>query len=438
MLRLHSRFLTFAVCAATVFSLPAPALGQESNSKLAERFFNFYVANTTANVALFLEAFPDYRNQILANQAQIEAGVRPGFGVSSALGAQVSSFPLGSSAGGFSWTFDPSLGTFNRVSESFGPVFAERALTVGRGRVNVGANVQRTTFDSLGNRDLSGGDLKSYFGLKGVFPANTGVDQIFVEDSLDLNVSTTTVSLFGTFGLTDRLDLGIAVPITQVDLAARFDSRIGVNTTVDPEISFQDSVGGDASGIGDIILRGKYMLWRTAGGGVATGVDLRLPTGDEENWLGVAATQAKVYVATSAAFGRLSPHLNLGYTFSHANSLTEGEEAVLFAPSNEITYAAGIDASVTPRITVVGDVLGRNLRKFGTFTDQSTEFGANFRRLGFVKGNLNLLLGSVGVKYNLFGTSLIAANVLFPLNDAGLQDKLTWVVGFEQSFSGRR
>src|SRR5688572_4868576 len=49
---------------------------------------------------------------------------------------QLSTVPLGSSSGGFTYTFDPTVGTFSRASRSFGPAFAERALTAGRGRFN--------------------------------------------------------------------------------------------------------------------------------------------------------------------------------------------------------------------------------------------------------------------------------------------------------------
>ena len=44
------------------------------------------------------------------------------------LAGQLSSFPLVSSAGGFTWTFEPTSGTFTRASDSFGPIFADRAL----------------------------------------------------------------------------------------------------------------------------------------------------------------------------------------------------------------------------------------------------------------------------------------------------------------------
>ena len=49
--------------------------------------------------------------------------------VNQAIVSQLSSLPLGSSSGGFTYSFNESLGTFERTSDSFGPSLAERALT---------------------------------------------------------------------------------------------------------------------------------------------------------------------------------------------------------------------------------------------------------------------------------------------------------------------
>ena len=62
---------------------------------------------------------------------------------------QLSSFPLGSPAGGFTYKFDETLGTFRRTTPSFGPVFAERAVTMGRNRFNVGFSYQHTAYREL-------------------------------------------------------------------------------------------------------------------------------------------------------------------------------------------------------------------------------------------------------------------------------------------------
>src|SRR5438034_5675777 len=42
------------------------------------------------------------------------------------MATQFATFPLGSSTGGLTYVFDESLGTFQRGSTSFGPMFAER------------------------------------------------------------------------------------------------------------------------------------------------------------------------------------------------------------------------------------------------------------------------------------------------------------------------
>ncbi len=141
--------------------------------------------------------------------------------------AQLSSFPLGSSAGGFTWTFQPVTGTFNRASDSFGPIFTERALTIGRNKLNVGVNYQRVTFDHLDGKKLTGGELVGYTGL----PNYLGVDGIFFEEALDLQLTTDTVSVFATYGVSDRLDVGVVVPFNRVNVKATLVSQYGNTIT---------------------------------------------------------------------------------------------------------------------------------------------------------------------------------------------------------------
>ena len=63
---------------------------------------------------------------------------------STALVAQLVSVPLPSPASGFTYRFDPSLGVFQRTTQSFGPILAERAETIGAGRLALGFAVQRS------------------------------------------------------------------------------------------------------------------------------------------------------------------------------------------------------------------------------------------------------------------------------------------------------
>ena len=144
-------------------------------------------------------------------------------------GNQLSSFPLASASGGFTWTLDTASGAFTRASNSFGPIFAERPLTIGRRRLNVGANFQHVTFDHLEERSLRGGEIVSYLDA----PLPNG-DHIFFANSLDLKVKADTLSAFATYGVTDRLDIGVAVPINRVDVHATLTPRLGLKSSWNP------------------------------------------------------------------------------------------------------------------------------------------------------------------------------------------------------------
>jgi len=78
------------------------------------------------------------------------------------MATQFSTFPLGSSTGGLTYVFDESLGTLQRGSASFGPMFAERALTIGRRKLSVGFNYQRTSYDTFEGQNLDDGSIKFY------------------------------------------------------------------------------------------------------------------------------------------------------------------------------------------------------------------------------------------------------------------------------------
>jgi hypothetical protein len=347
------------------------------------------------------------------------------FTLNSLIAAQVSSFPLASSAGGFSWAFDSALGTLTRVSDSFGPVFAERALTVGRGRVNVAFAYQRTTFDSLQGRDLESGEIQTYSGLK--LPDSSGaVRTMFFEDTLSLRLSADTALISGTYGLTDRMDVGAVVPFVRMRMDADLVTRAGSNGAL-VGTSFRDSASSTASGLGDIVARVKYRALPTAGGGLAVGVDWRLPTGDDEDLIGTGM-QLKLYGAASTQTGRLSPHANFGYTVSReASAYTE------FEP-DQLNFAGGADFAVTPRLTVIADFVGRTLIDAPYPIYLPSEFRQDVQQLTVEWGYVNLFLGSAGVKFAPAGRGLVSFSVLFPLNDNGRQDKFSWMGGVELPF----
>jgi hypothetical protein len=392
---------------------------------------------------------------------------------------QLSSFPLGSSTGGLTYSFDATLGTFRRGSASFGPAFAERALTIGRGRLSSGFNYQHTSYDKFEGLPLDDGSLKFYLRheeccgvggaagppLFGTVPSPDGSRETpffegdLIEAALSLDASSDTVSLFANYGISDRWDVGIAVPIVHVALDAQVFATIQrLATASNPNIHTFEAGNpnattttirrsGSATGLGDIVLRTKYRFVELAGGGLAAGADFRLPTGDQEQLLG-AGGQSRLYFVASTGHGRFAEHVNVGYTIA-SGQLTglNIEGAPTSSVPDELGVVAGLEFVATPRITLLGDVISRSLRDAGrlsmaakTFTFQdatgpvSPPRTATFNELEPRAGNLNLVLGAVGVKANVWGDLLVSANVLFPFTDAGLRSRLTATVGVDFAF----
>src|SRR4029450_2042802 len=93
-----------------------------------------------------------------ASQVDIPA-IRAVEAFSDRLTTQFANFPLGSSTGGFTYSFDEKSGLYTRNTKSFGPAFTERAATIGRKKLSIGVNYQHTSFDSFGGESLEDGSI---------------------------------------------------------------------------------------------------------------------------------------------------------------------------------------------------------------------------------------------------------------------------------------
>jgi hypothetical protein len=224
------------------------------------------------------------------------------------------------------------------------------------------------------------------------------------------------------------------------------------------------------------VLRTKYRFVDGGGGGLAAGLDLRLPSGDKENLLGTGGVQTRLLLIASSEVGRISPHVNFGYTFSSGNV---SSSLVTFSPTaptsatanpattaqiaaetgttlsdskvpDELNYVAGVDIAVHSLLTISADFQGRTLRDVQRFAMVPHDYQYRTVNGGplltatrntfspISTGNLNLLMGIVDAKFNIPGTTLLlTGSVLFPLNDSGMRPSVTPVVSLDYSFSGR-
>ena len=326
---------------------------------------------------------------------------------------ETTTFPTGTSAGGFTWTFDDSLRVPIRRSRSFGPMFAERPFTTGKGKLNVGAAFQHTTFSSVGGRPLT--DLESSITyVTGEVYRSTS--------SLDVQLDRTIVS--ATYGLHNKVDVAAIVPFGSSRVsgfALGYQVEGGVENTV------RTNSSGSSFGIGDILVRTKVALIASDSFDAAAAVDIRLPTGDPEKLLGTGFTQARVMFIGGTTLGSVNPHVNVGYTFGGdgmafgADNRWQGSfgdpELINRQPSEEFNYTVGVDIAATPRITIAGDIIGRVVKNSAGMEFLDSGPGGDNRQilLEITPGTVHTLLGAVGAKISVGGAWLLTVHGALPI-----------------------
>jgi hypothetical protein len=436
---------------------------------------------------------PDSNNSTQDHQTHFFAALgaqgQAAFALNKLMVLQLGTFPVPTSSGAFVFNFDPGTGLFKAASKSFGSAYAERALTNGKGRFEVGMNYQHVSFTSFEGFSLKSNSITyalQHNDCCGVPPGNSPGAPPFEDDTITISptidISANTTAPYISYGVTNKWDVGAVFPIVNVSLSTTVTATIdrlgqlcpdptsGVvfhtwDGTCNPTKTL--SMSGNATGIGDIDLRTKYRFIDGKQGGIAAGLDLRLPTGNKDQLLGTGATRAKLLLIASAEFSRVSPHVNLGYTFSNGQ-LSSATTALPASPSsavnaataaqiakvsnqslggnldvpNEFNYTGGVDIAAHPLLTISADIIGRTVFDVERFTAVPTPFSGplgaitvnNFQSSG--TSSLNLVLGAVGAKFNLPGTHfLLTANVVFPLTNAGLKPNATPVIGLDYSFA---
>jgi hypothetical protein len=363
-----------------------------------------------------------------------------------ALTSQIVSLPLPPPASGFTYEFDPGLGVFRRSTTSFGPILSERSETIGARRVSIGFAYQRLSFDSIEGVDLQ--NVPAVFTHDDAALLGGREDVVTTVNSIEAEVSRT--ALFISYGVTNRLDVSVAVPFVTADLVVTSDATVQRIGTTNPETHFfrslEDDIGtrrrftafGNASGLGDLTVRMKGTVVRGERQGLALGFDLRLPTGDERNLLGTGAPGANPFVAWSANYGALSPHVNAGYQWN-GDSILGGIPGAGEARDlpDLAQYSAGAVIEVHPRVTAAVDVLGRyiidsprlQLEEFHALDNRTT-----FQNITFTSGSFHEISAAAGVKINIFNQLLLNMNLLVRLNQDGLRDKMSPLIGLEYAF----
>lgn len=339
-----------------------------------------------------------------------------------ALLSAIATVPVSTSASGFTYRLNPMLGTVERASETFGPFFVERALTAGAGQASLGFTFQYASFDSLDGNDLKDGQF--------VIIANQFSDepQPFDVETLTLEVDTSRATFYGNVGLSDRIDVGVAVPVVRLNVSG---TR---NNTYRGQTLLERRARAETVGLADIAVRSKVRLTGDGPASVAAGVEVRLPTGREEDLLGAGDAALRVQGLASAEAGRTSVHGNV----------TFGTGGV----GREFAYGGAVALAATPQFTIVGEVLARRIagvQRISAVVAQHPSIGCPDRSRAECVVNTTRLIPNgedqttafavTGFKWNVGGTWLLHGHVLWPMTDSGLTTKLTPTVALDYSFT---
>ncbi len=382
--------------------------------------------------------------------------------INAEIGVQLSQVPLASPVSGFIF----ANGVMQEAT-SFGPVLADRAETLGKRRIFVGASYEYFDFDKADSVNLrSFGAVFQHEQEPTIcqeFPATQCLDGepvytrdiVATQNRIDIKVHQ--VTLVGTYGLSDRLDVSLALPIVDARVSMTSNATISNFEDGPPNHTFAPITdnpretyispfnailtnSGSSAGIGDLRLRGKFVAWRDSKekSAVAVGLDLRLPTGDAYKFQGSGTWGLRPFVIYSYS-ARISPHASAGFE-GNGNSVLAGtvtSQPVTTAQlPNVFTYSAGADASIRRWVGISGDFIGTSLLnesriENSTFTDYHNLTHPNVTTFTSTVNQANI---SLGAKVRPLARLLITGNVLFRLNDAGLHFKPSPLIGASYTF----
>jgi hypothetical protein len=344
---------------------------------------------------------------------------------------QIGQLPLATPASGFIFTFNKQKGVYTAAQESFGPLVAERVETIGYHKAYLAFTYQRFAFDELDDNSL--GNLPLFF----FFPS-TQDPQVVTQTFSRIDTKVNQYVAFATFGISKRVDISVAVPINRISLGV---STVGheYSTTTPANVKFTQTVAGAASGFGDVVLAGKGTLYETDKYGVAAGMELRLPSGDEQNFLGSGAVGIKPYLVL-AHRGKIAPHLNLAYQWNGSSALTKDANGAEQPLPRFFGYTFGADMGLLHQVTFTADLVGEHffnaprITTPGKVSTTVSDPSVVFSTVSPIDGDYDVDNLALGLKLNPWKKLLLLGNATIKLNDGGLRATVVPLVGISYSF----
>ena len=338
---------------------------------------------------------------------------------------------------GIKFVFDPILDDFVTAQSGLGPVLGNRPETIGSRRWSFGLRISQTEYDKLNGQDLSQLQIDlQHLDIEGQGPDSpciTGMpphcyafEKDVIRLDLDIDIASRQLEFSSQYGLTDRWDVGIAIPVIRHKIKVRSFASI-IN---DPSIQYfqgrplhvfdesaedsrVDHARGANTGLGDIAFISKYAIANSASTDIAMQVRLRLPTGDQKNLRGIDQYGADLmWIAArkrSLNHGLLTFRGNIGMGI---NAIRNGQDVA--------AYLAGVEYDRS----ILGRQVGLSLAAHG-------QIGLLARGETTLARRHHL---AIGVKMRLPKAGLASFALVTPLNEQGLRATVSYAAGIEWTF----
>lgn len=375
-------------------------------------------------------------------QSANEAAGKVATGFNSAIAAQVSQLPLASASAGTVVVYSGGIPeTFNNL----GPILTDRAQTVGKRRFFLGFTASQFVFTDIDGIPLS--KLPFSFVATAYVPnTNTVSSYTYTSEDTDLHFKIDQFVGVATYGLTNRLDVSVIVPVEYVSMGSTTYNTTGYildannNLVFGPYSSPNTHTPGTASGVGDITFNGKGELWRGEHATVSAGMNFRAPTGDDQNYLGSGSWGYNPYLVYGYLW-KVSPHAKIGYQWNSASELNNptGKPGGNLALPGGFNYDVGADWAMLKRVTIAGDLLGNqyvNSPKYviDTVPLPDNPSTASLATITPASSTYSINNVSAGLKWNPFGNLVLSGNVLIQIDNNGLRSRPTPLVGISYKF----
>jgi hypothetical protein len=226
----------------------------------------------------------------------------------------------------------------------------------------------------------------------------------------------------------------VAIPIERISMAVSVNgNEYGPGGATAPVSEY---VPGTSSGLADAVFGAKVHVAEWKSIRFAGGVDVRVPSGDELNFLGSGTTGIKPYLAVSR-HGRVSPHGNFGYQWNGKSILNANGSGGKQQLPTDIFYTVGANVEASKKLTLVADLLGQHFYDSPRLASATSVAIPGFgnapsvepRTGAYTTTNLGL-----GFKASAFKHLVVTGNLTIKLNNGGLRATVVPLGGVSYSF----